>query len=159
MIEKQIWENKLTPAKLTKYDKEALRIRVDKIIKSSEKLSMVVNSFDIRAGRVYIYHLVEQFGWDDPNAKFKKPLIDGRYNKFPLARIMLIDAIGENCRLDWQYRNRDWIHLEEGSLEVCIKFIEEDDWFRPYFLHRRQTNENFIITVEEVVARVVEIDD
>ena len=35
------------PAKLTKYDKEALRIRVDKIIKSSEKLSKVVNSFDI----------------------------------------------------------------------------------------------------------------
>ena len=141
MAGKYAWVYSPKPAKLTKNNKEALQLKVDKLIKSSEKLSMIVNRFNIRAGRVYLYHLVEQFGWDDPNAKFIKPLIDGRYNEFPLARIMLIDAKGENCRLDWQRHNREWIHLEEGSLEACIKFIEDDDWFRQYFLNIWQTDE------------------
>ena len=133
MSGKYMWVYDPKPAKLTKYNKETLKLKVEKLIKSTEKLSMVVNRFDIRAGRVYIYHLVEKFGWDDPNVKFIKPLIDGRYNEFPLARIMLIDTKGENCRLDWQRHNGEWMALKEGSLEVCIKFIEEDDWFSQYF--------------------------
>ena len=135
MSGKYMWVYDPKPAKFTKYNKETLKLKVDKLIKSTEKLSMVVNRFDIRAGRVYIYHLVENSGWDDPNVKFIKPLIDGRYNEFPLARIMLIDTKGENCRLDWQRHNGKWMPLKEGSLEVCIKFIEEDDWFRQYFFN------------------------
>ena len=134
MAENYMWVfDPKTPAKISKHQKEALKQKVDGLIKSSNKLSKVTYRFDIRAGRVYIYHLVEQFGWDDPNAIFIKPLIDGRYNEFPLARIMLVDARGEKCRLDWQRHNGEWMPLYEDCLEACIRFIEEDDWFSHFF--------------------------
>ncbi|WP_342438326.1 hypothetical protein NSS79_03735 [Paenibacillus sp. FSL L8-0436] len=40
-----------------------------------------------RAGRIYLYGLHEQFGWDNPEAQFKKPLIDEKYAKSPMAQI------------------------------------------------------------------------
>ena len=92
-------------------------------------MNSVVHRIQIKAGRLYIYYLNEQYGWNDPDKTFIKPLIDGKYNEFPLARIMIIDSNSSKCRLDWQRHNGQWMELKEGNLEECLKFIEDDDWF------------------------------
>ena len=121
------------PSKLDQNKKDLITDRVSKIIKNSSKLNSVVYRFEIKAGRLYLYHLYEQHGWDDSNKTFIKPLIDGRYKEFPLARIMIINSNCSKCRLDWQRSNGQWMDLMEGNLEECLKFIEEDDWFSNYF--------------------------
>lgn len=129
MTSEYVWVYSPKPAKLNKYDKDLITNKVSEIIKNSSKLNRVVHRIQIKAGRLYLYHLCEQYGWDDPDNTFIKPLIDGRYNEFPLARIMIINS----NRLDWQRHNGQWIDLKEDTLEECLKFIEDDDWFSHYF--------------------------
>jgi hypothetical protein len=137
MASEYVWVYSPKPAKLTQYHKDLITNKVSEIIKSSSKLNKVVHRIQIKAGRLYLYHLSEQYGWNDPSKTFIKPLIDGRYNEFPLARIMIINNDGSKCRLDWQRHNGQWMDLKEGSLEECLKFIENDDWFSHYFFESR----------------------
>jgi len=67
------------PKKLDRFQKAKISSEVEDFIKKSEKLSKSVNRIAVKAGRVYLYQLVEQFGWDDPESKFIKSLIDGKY--------------------------------------------------------------------------------
>jgi len=133
MTSHYVWVYSPKPAKLNKYDKDLIINRVSNIIKGSSRLNKVVHRIQIKAGRLYLYHLHEQYGWDDPSKVFIKPLIDGKYNEFPLARIMIINSNCLKCRLDWQRHNGEWMDLKEGTLEECLKFIEDDDWFSHYF--------------------------
>ncbi|MEN8905568.1 MAG: hypothetical protein ABF289_06370 [Clostridiales bacterium] len=124
-----MWVYNPKPAKLKQHEKAKLLEFVSEFVKNSTKLSGVISRFDIKAGRLYLYHLVEKYGWDDPKVQFTIELIDGKYQEFYLARIMIIDVKGEKCRLDWQRHNGQWMDLKEGTLEECLKFIENDEWF------------------------------
>jgi hypothetical protein len=74
--------------------------------------------------------LREQFGWDNPKFQFIKPLIDGRYTEFPMARITLFDSRGDQCEVNWQRHTGQWLNVFEGNIGSCLAFIEEDEyWF------------------------------
>ena len=82
----------------------------------------------MRANRIYLYELVEQF--QPEGARFIKPLIDGKYCEFPYARLTLNDLNGESCTADWQRHNDQWMTLHAGTLAECLHAIENDDaWF------------------------------
>lgn len=85
---------------------------------------------DIRAGRIYLYRLHEQFGWDNPDVPFIKPLIDGKYVEFPMARITVYDTHGNTCEADYQRHTGQWMNIYEGGITSCLAFIEQNDqWF------------------------------
>jgi hypothetical protein len=82
----------------------------------------------LRAGRVYFFQLVEQFGWDDPNARFIMPLIDGRYVEFKYARITVYP---NECTLDWQRHNDQWVTIFSGTFAECLQYMDErNEWFQ-----------------------------
>jgi hypothetical protein len=128
-----MWIYNPKPAKLKQHERARLLEFVSEFVKNSTKLSSVISRFEIKAGRLYLYNLVEKYGWDDPKVQFTKELIDGKYQEFYLARIMIRDGKGEKCRLDWQRHNGQWMDLKEGTLEKCLKFIEDDEWFSNFF--------------------------
>lgn len=115
------------PKKLNEFQKAGIISEVDKFIKKSEKLSKRINRIQIRGGRVYLYYLEEQFGWDNPESKFIKPLIDGKYSEFHYARITIYN---NECSLDWQRHNDQWAVITTGSLQECLQFLDETGgWF------------------------------
>jgi len=122
----KVWVYNPKPAKLNDYKKAALKEDVQDFIKKSEKLSKAVNQVEVKAGRIYLHHqLVEQFGWDDPDAKWLKPLIDGKYAEFPYARITVL--INKKFSVDWQRHTCQWVQLaEEDSLIEALKFIDNE---------------------------------
>jgi hypothetical protein len=121
------WTYKPTPAKLNTQEKDNLKQKVNTFIQESERLKSVVNRIDIKGGRIYLYHLVEQLRWDDPDVQFIKPLIQGKYAEFPMARITLYDIRGEKCTADWQRHTGQWYSINEGNFADCLNFIEEED--------------------------------
>jgi len=127
---KGMWVYNPKPAKLTQNAKDFLLKRVNNFVASSERLSKEVNRIDIRAGRIYLFHLVEQFIPTGIEVQFIKPLIDGKYVEYPMARITLFDAKGEQCTADWLRHTGQWYKIYEGSLDECLKFIEDNQqWF------------------------------
>jgi hypothetical protein len=95
-----MWVYNPKPAKLTQNAKDFLDFllkRVNNFVASSERLSKEVNRIDVRAGRIYLFHLVEQFIPTGIEVQFIKPLIDGKYVEYPMARITLFDTRGEQC--------------------------------------------------------------
>ncbi len=117
------------PIKLDQKDKTALLKEVNNFIVSSQKLSNGINRIKIRAGRIYFYFLYKPMRWNDPNAIFIKPLIDGKYFEDIFARITLFDKKGIDCTADWQRHTGEWIVLNKGTLRECLQFIEIDDRF------------------------------
>lgn len=127
---KGIWVYNLKPAKLPQTAKNRLLKIVNDFVASSERLSKEVNRVDIRAGRIYLFHLVEQFIPKDIEVQFIKPLIDGKYVEYPKARITLFDTKGGQCSADWLRHTGHWHELHRGSLEECLNFIEDNEhWF------------------------------
>lgn len=124
---KGYWTYQTRPTKPTKNEKEVIKTQVTKFIDSSEKLKEKVSRIDVKAGRVYLYHLVEQFHAE--GAILIKPLIDGKYCEFIFGRITLYDSKGQKCTADWQRHNDQWFNLYEGTLEDCLSFMEEDAYF------------------------------
>ncbi|MFB6367806.1 hypothetical protein ACFCP7_27990 [Paenibacillus elgii] len=125
------WISNPKPAKLSASDKSRLESVVSQFISGSSHLSEIVYRVDIRAGRIYLYRLHEQFGWDKPDVQFIKPLIDGKYAEFPMARITLFDTIGETCEADYQRHTGQWANLFSGNITECLSFIEENEqWFQ-----------------------------
>lgn len=124
------WSNNSKPAKLGASDKTRLGTVVKQFISASSRLNEIVHRFEIKAGRIYLYRLHEQFGWDNPDMQFIKPLLDGKYAEFPMARITLYDVQGDNCEADYQRHTGQWLNLYEGSFTDCFAFIEENEqWF------------------------------
>lgn len=115
------------PVKLDSSKKDAVINEVKAFIETSEKLSKRVNRYEISRGRVYFYQLVEQFGWNDPNARFTMPLIDGKYIEFYYARITIFI---DECSLDWQRNKNQWMSVFNGTFAECLQFMnEQDEWF------------------------------
>ncbi|MFH0866163.1 MAG: hypothetical protein V1904_08205 [Bacteroidota bacterium] len=124
-MSKKIWIYSPQPAKLKDYEKSDLKKKVLNFIKHSDKLLKTINRVEVKEGRIYLYHLVEQFGWDDPEAKWIKPLIDGKYAEFPYARITVF--INKKFSVDWKRHTGQWIQLfEENSLDECLSDIENE---------------------------------
>jgi hypothetical protein len=114
------WVYSPKPAKLTKEEKERIKNRVAEFVDSSKKLKEKVSRIEVKAGRVYLYKVVEQYFKEGDD--LIKPLIDGKYLEFPLGRITLYDSKGEKSTADWQRHNDQWMTLYEGNLVECLKF-------------------------------------
>jgi hypothetical protein len=123
------WQYSPKPVKMGVRDKEKLSAKLQQFIDESGKIRQRVNRFEVKAGRVYLFHLVEQFGWDNPEVRFRIPLIEGKYAEFPFARITLYDLECKECTADWQRHNGQWIVLHEGSIDECLNYIENDNTF------------------------------
>lgn len=122
---KKVWMYHPPPKKLNDTEKSILKSKVMEFIRTSKKLSKIINRVDIRAGRIYLYHLVEQQGWDDPDSQFIIPLVDGKYAEFPYARITVFNS--GNFSLGWQRHTGQWIEFFEDTLVGCLKYIDEDN--------------------------------
>jgi hypothetical protein len=125
-----IWVYQPQSPKLTVNEKARMLAKVKELIQQQPKVSQKVSRVEIRANRIYLYGLAEQFRPE--GAVFTKPLIDGKYLEYPYARITLLDNQGNNCTVDWQRHNNQWITLPQytGTLMECIKGIENDEcWF------------------------------
>ena len=121
----KVWVYNPKPAKLNDYKKAALKEDVQDFIKKSEKLYKAVNRVEVKADRIYLHQLVEQFGWNDPDAKWLKPLIDRKYLELPYARITVL--INKKFSVDWKRHTGQWVQLaEENSLIEALKFIDDE---------------------------------
>jgi hypothetical protein len=122
------WDySKPKPATLTEQKKSAIVKTVKAFIAGSPKLTGSINRFEVKAGRVYFYHLVEQFGWDRAGWEYDIPLIDGKFAEFIYARITVYP---HGYTLDWQRPNNQWVTLFSGTLPECLKFLDErGEWF------------------------------
>lgn len=130
MPSKKVWvKTPPKPAKLDDTDKARIIAEVNAFIANSRKLSKRINRIKVQAGRVYFYFLYKPFRWNDPNARFIKPLIDGKYNESVFARITLYDRNGMDCTADWQRHTGQWIDLTNGTLKKCLEYIDGDDGF------------------------------
>ncbi|WP_151736775.1 hypothetical protein [Paenibacillus tengchongensis] len=85
-------------------------------IADSADLNEKVYRVEIKAGRIYLYRLYEQYGWDNPEIQFIKPLIEGKYAEFPMARITLFDVRGDQCEAAFQRHNGQWVALYGAGL-------------------------------------------
>lgn len=125
----RMWIYKAEPPKFKPSEKEQLLEKVKSEVKNKVKLSQKVSRVNMRANRIYLYELVEQFRPE--GAEFIQPLIDSKYMEFPYARITLNDKQGKKSTADWQRHNNQWIELFEGTLDECLSHIEEDEgWFQ-----------------------------
>ncbi len=116
------------PQKLDNLNKMKMIKEAESFIANSQKLSKSISRFDLKAGRFYFYNLVEQFGWNDPNARFIMPLIDGRYAEFKYARITVYS---KECTLDWQRHNDQWMTIFSGTFTECLQQMDErNEWFQ-----------------------------
>jgi hypothetical protein len=115
------------PAKLTDGDKASITKIVEAEIEKTTKLKEIVSRVQVKAGRVYLYNLFEPS--IPEGVILTKPLIDGKYFEFVLARITINDKSHKNCTLDWQRPNDEWMTIDKGSLEECIQITEKSDWF------------------------------
>jgi len=123
-----VWVYSPPTPKFTAFEKESILTKVKTTIKALPKLSQRVSRVDMRGHRIYLYELVEQIYSE--GAIFTRPLIDDKYLEYPYARITLLDKQGDNCTLDWQRHNDQWVTLFPGTLIELINFIEEDNcWF------------------------------
>lgn len=128
-MRKNVWvKGNPKPQKLDNSKKMAMIKEVESFIENSPKLSKSINRFEIKAGRVYFFQLVEQFGWDNPDARFIVPLIDGRYAEFKYARITINPY---QCTLDWQRHNDQWMTVFSGTFTECLQQMDEgNEWFQ-----------------------------
>jgi len=122
-----IWGKVQNPIKITQDEKFFLLKKIESIIAKTTKIREAVSRIEIRAGRVYLYHLYEQIRAE--GVTYTAPLIDGKYLEFPYARITIYDKYYRRCSLDWHRHNNQWMTLHEGSLEECIQKAEQSDWF------------------------------
>jgi hypothetical protein len=122
-----VWVKRPDPPKFTKDEKAKILTDVKAAMQELPKVSEIVSRFDMKANRIYLYHLVEQFLPEGIEVEFIKPLIDGKYIEYPYARITLNDKRAEKCTADWQRPNDEWISLYAGTLAECLKEIENDN--------------------------------
>ena len=121
-----VWIYDTKPVKLDDWDKA----RVLRIVKEEiEKTTIIkenVSRIAINRGRVYLYYLYEPQIIE--GVAFIKPLIDGKYLEFPLARFTIYDKKLQKCTFDWQRHNDQWMTLGEGTLAECIHQAEASGW-------------------------------
>ncbi len=118
--------NTRTPIKLSAWEKDNLMVSVKAVIDKTSRLKKYVHRIEVQRGRVYLYYLYET---DVPEgAVLLKPLIDGKYLEYPLARFTIYDKGLKICTFDWQDSTDKWMVLGEGTLEECIQQAETSEW-------------------------------
>ena len=123
-----VWVYRPEAPKFNTNEKANILAKAKTLIKQLPKVSQKATRIEMRANRLYLYELVEQYNTE--GVIFTKPLIDGKYLEHPYARITLQDGQGTNCTADWQRHNNQWITLYAGTLPECIRNIEDDGcWF------------------------------
>ena len=123
-----IWAYQPQAPKFTANEKAIMVEKVEGLIQKLKKVSQKVSKLEMRGNRIYLYELVEQI--NPEGAIFTKPLIDGKFLEYPYARLTLQDSEGNNCTVDWQRHNNQWMTLYAGTLPECLKNIENDTaWF------------------------------
>ena len=123
-----IWVYQLQSPKFIANEKTKILTKINELIRQLPKISQKVSRVEMRANRIYLYELVEQF--KSEGTIFTKPLIEDKYLEYPYARMTLQDTQGNNCTVDWQRHNNRWITLYSGTLQECIRNIEDDEcWF------------------------------
>ena len=123
-----VWAYQPQAPKFKADQKTKLLAQVKDTIAKLPKLTQKVSRIDMRSNWIYLYELVEQF--QPEGAIFIKPLIDGKYLEFPYARITLYDTQGDNCSVEWQRPNNQWVTLYTGTLAECLDNLENDEcWF------------------------------
>jgi hypothetical protein len=123
-----VWTGKRTPVKLSDWDKKMLKEKVEAEIEKTSKIKGAISRIAIKAGRIYLFTLYEPSITE--GVIFTVPLIDGKYLELIFARITLYDKTYKTCTLDWQRYNNEWMTIDEGSLEDCIRIAEQSDWFQ-----------------------------
>ena len=124
----KVWAYKPQAPKFTSTEKAKILSKIKAAIAEFPKLSQKVSRLNMRSNRIYLYELVEQF--KPEGLIYIKPLIEDKYLELPYARITLNDVQGNNCTVDWQRHNNQWMTLHTGTLSECICAIENDDaWF------------------------------
>ena len=109
--------------------KAAIISEVREEIKNYEKLSKKVTRIIMRSNRLYLYELYEKKNRPE-GAHLITPLIDGKYIEIMYARITMHDTEGQQCTLECQRFNDQWMPLYNGSLTQCLNIVENDDgWF------------------------------
>ena len=126
MTKKLYWvKAKKKPITLTKKEKEDLMKIIKSEIEKTSKLKSDITRIYIRAGRIYFYSEFE--------LKDDGPYIDGLkkgdFVEHVYGRITLFDKDYNDCTLDWQRHNDQWIVMEEGNLHDCIIEAEKHDFF------------------------------
>jgi len=126
-----IWGVPQTTA-VTKFNataKAAIVKEVSEEIKNYEKLSKKISRIAMRSNRLYFYGLYEMK--DIPEgAHLIKPLIDGKYVENMYGRITMHDTEGQQCILECQRFNDQWMPLYNGPLSRCLNAMEIDNgWF------------------------------
>ena len=116
------------PPKFTVSEKTKILAKVNELIRQLPKMSQKVSRVEMRANRVYLYELVKQVR--PKGAIFAGSSIEDKYSEYPYARITWQDTQGNNCTVDWQRHNNQWMTLYTGTLPECMKNIEKDKyWF------------------------------
>jgi hypothetical protein len=119
----------LKPVRMDALSRSRIEARVEKFVRTSEKLSRVVSRTAIRGGRVYLYHLVKPFVSGGTQVQSPPPLTEGKYHEDPYARVTVSMKTGRLCSAECQRHTGEWIPLRLGNLEECLRFIESDDAF------------------------------
>ncbi|MCF2141190.1 MAG: hypothetical protein K9W44_14115 [Candidatus Lokiarchaeota archaeon] len=127
MVER-VWVHIPQPIKINDELKNQINEIVTKFIKKSEKLAKLTHKVKITRGRIYITYLYEVPL--EHRARKIEPLINGKYEEFIFARITLFEEKLTHCTADWQRHNLKWYTVHEGTLEDCLKYIEND--FGPF---------------------------
>jgi hypothetical protein len=115
------------PVKLDEWDKNKLKQMVEAEVEKFENFKKMISKIEVKAGRIYFYHLYEPSRPE--GAVFTIPLIDGKYIEYILARITVYDKQFQNCSLDFQRHNNQWMTIDSGTWAECIEKIVTSGWY------------------------------
>jgi hypothetical protein len=102
----------------TKDEKDKILEELKEFIDDSGTLKNKVQSFAMRKNFLYLYeHLTPE-----------KPEHEGEYIRWNYARITFKDKLG-SCTADWQRSNDQWIEFHKGTLNECLKYIDDGNGF------------------------------
>ncbi len=130
---RKIWVKASALVKLTAEQKDAILERVRTLVISSKILAPVINRLDLENGRIFLYFLYQVVPTSLPGLSNSAPLIEGKYVERCYARITLFNVEASECAADLERQAGQWVPIKEGSLEVCLKTLEEKKEFQAQF--------------------------
>ncbi len=130
---RKIWVKAPGPLKLTAAEKDLMVERVRNLVVASKTLAQVTSRIDLQNGRVFLYFLYQPASLEQPSNTNSATLIEGKYIEGCYARITLFKADGFECAAEFERQAGQWVTAREGSLETCLKFIEEKDTIQCLF--------------------------
>jgi len=106
--------------------REKIMNRVQQLVAASERLSKATSTVFIKANQVYLsQHCLPL----DLDGKSARALIEGQPVEKIFARITVLEKEGARCKLEWPGPGKEWILLNEGSLESCLDFLSKETYY------------------------------